>query len=95
MGIDVSRVRYLDWARQRGWIPPREQINYSLLPEKFGKQRFDLQLTFRNRVVRWAFDRPWAIRLFWDSWFADLFHKLLYAMAGNPVREEIRSLRNQ
>lgn len=95
MGIDISRVRYLDWARQRGWIPAREQINYSLLPEKFRKQRFDLQLTLRNRVVRWAFDRPWAITLFWDSWFADLFHKLLYTMTGNPVRDEIRSLHNQ
>ncbi len=95
MGLEVSRVRHLIAAHRRGWIPPAEQIVYNTPPESFHTRRFYLQRTLRNLVVSWAFDRPWAITLFWNSWFADQFHKVLYAVVGNPVHDEVGLLRTQ
>jgi uncharacterized protein (DUF362 family) len=89
MDLDIKNIRYLDKGIQRGMVPHAEQLEFSTHPDEFREHTFNLNLTFRNRVVRWAFYRPWAIRLFWNSWFADQLHKLLYALAGNPVEEEV------
>jgi uncharacterized protein (DUF362 family) len=89
MGLKMKEIRYLERGVKCGAVPPLNQIEFSTPPEKFAIHSFKLQLTMRNRVVRWAFYRPWAIRLFWNSWFADQFHKVLYALSGNPVREEV------
>ncbi|MFC2030396.1 DUF362 domain-containing protein [Chloroflexota bacterium] len=89
MGLDPMRIRYLNVARRQGWIPPLEEIEHNDSPDSFYAQRFYLQLTLRNRIVRWAFDRPWAIKLSWNSWFADQFHKTLYAVTGSKVHEDI------
>lgn len=95
MGLDITRVRYLNLACQKGWIPPGDQIQYNVQPSTFYTQRFYLKRTLRNWIVWWAFHRPWAITLFWNSWFADLLRIFLYAIAGNPVREEIRRLHDR
>ena len=95
MGLDANHVRHLAVAKRHGWIPATSLIEHNTSPDNFRTATFYLQQTPRSRVVRWAFDHPLAIRIFWNSWFADLFHKLLYAMTGNSVREEISLLHNQ
>lgn len=92
MGLDTARIRYLSIARNRGLIPPEEQIEYNTQLHAFCSRHFHLKRTLRNRIVCWAFDRPWAITLFWNSRFADLFHKLLYAITGNLVRDKVNQL---
>ena len=87
MHLDISRVCYLREANRQGWIPASEEVEYNLRPELFNLQEFTLELTMRNRIVRWAFDRQWAIRLVWNSWVGDLLHKIMYAVLGNPVRD--------
>ena len=88
MGIEWRCVRHLRVASLHGWVPPDDQIMCNVPPESYRKLVFHYCPTLRSRVVAWAFDRPWAIRLFWDSWFADQFHRVLYALAGNPVDVE-------
>jgi uncharacterized protein (DUF362 family) len=88
MGLDWKQVRHLGVARDKGWVPAPEQIEYSQPLEPFTSQLFYLRQTPRSSIVRWAFDRPWAIRLFWNSWFADQFHKVLYGIAGNQVHSD-------
>ena len=90
MRLNALDIRYLAAARHKGWIPAPVDIGYNtpLLP--FCNRKFRLRRTPRNWVVWWAFDRPWAIKLFWNSRFADLFHKVLYRVTGNPVQNEIK-----
>jgi uncharacterized protein (DUF362 family) len=88
MQLAIEKIRYLHLARQRGWIPEKSQIGFNQSPEPFSR-KYSLHLTPRSRLVRFAFDRPWAIRLFWNSWISDLLHKILYAIAGNKVKEAI------
>jgi uncharacterized protein (DUF362 family) len=95
MGLDITRVRYLSFACQKGWIPLTDQIKYNVQPSIFYSQQFYLKRTLRNRIVSWAFYRPWAINLFWISWFAGLLRIFLYAIAGNPVRKDIRRLHDR
>lgn len=94
MGLDYSRIRYLAKAQQRGWIPPDNQIVSNVRAEALRTTPFTLKLTPRNRVVRWAFDRRWAVNLLWNSRLSGLLHSVLYAVAGNPVQEEIGRLRD-
>ena len=89
MGLDIKNIRYLNMGVDTGRVPEELQLEYSTPPIQFRKHPFQLQLTLRNRIVRWAFYRPLAIKLFWNSWFADQFHKVLYAFTGNPVEEEM------
>jgi hypothetical protein len=89
MGLDIYRVRYLDLACQLGRVPEFGEIEYNKSLDSFRTHDFHLKLTLRNRVVRWAFNYPWAISLFWNSWFGDQFHKALYAIAGNPLQDDI------
>lgn len=89
MGIPLTRVRHLSVARAKGWVPSEELVRYNQPPEHFAGPTFTLQQNPRSAVVRWAFDRPWAIRLFWNSWFAEQFHKLLYAATGNRVHADM------
>jgi uncharacterized protein (DUF362 family) len=95
VGLDITRVRYLNLACKKGWIPLADQIQYNVQPSTFYTQRFYLRRTLRNWIVSWAFNRPWAITLFWNSWFADLLHIFLYAVAGNPIQEEIRRVHDR
>ena len=95
MELDITQVRYLDLARQKGLIPLADKIQYNIHPRIFNTQRYYLKHTLRSRIVSWAFYHPWAITLFWNSWFADLFRIFLYAVVGNPVREEIRRLHDR
>jgi len=95
MQLDVSCVRYLGVADRQGWIPPSNKIKYNAAPLSFCVQRFHLDQSLRKRVVRWAFDHPRAITLFWDSWFADQLHKVLYAITGNVVYDDIRRLQSE
>ncbi len=95
MGLDITKVRYLNLARQKGCIPLADKIQYNIQPSTFYTPRFYLKRSLRSRIVAWAFYRPWAITLFWNSWFADLLRIFLYAVAGNPVREEIGRLHDR
>jgi uncharacterized protein (DUF362 family) len=89
MGLNPEKLRHLRaWEREQG-SAVRGHIDFNREPSLFQKEQFYLKRTTRNRVVAWAFDRPWAITLFWNSWFADQFHKVLYAVTGNEVRDEI------
>lgn len=90
MGLNFSRVRHLQVAKQLGWIPELSQIQYNQSPDIFAYKNFYLKRSVRNWVVWWAFDHPWAIKLFWNSWFADLAHKIFYAVAGNQVKDSVK-----
>jgi uncharacterized protein (DUF362 family) len=95
MRLNVNRIRYLRHAQLQGWIPDDERIAYNELPEHFMSRRFFLQRSLRNWVVCWAFDRPFAIKLFWNSWFADFLHKVLYTITGNPVKTAVTKFRGE
>lgn len=89
MGLDIEKVHYLMHARKLGILPDWSEIEFNQDLNKFCTHDFYLRRSIRNRVVAYAFDRPWAIHLLWDSWFADIFHKILYAVAGNPIKKSI------
>jgi uncharacterized protein (DUF362 family) len=77
MGLDIKRVRYLNFACEKGWIPLNDEIQYNVQPSNFYSESFYLKRTLRNLIVSWAFDRPWATNLFWSSWFASMLRIFL------------------
>ena len=93
MGLDVRKVRYFMHARRLSVLPKWSEVELNRDLKEFCSQEFYLRRTFRNKVVCFAFDRPLAIRLLWNSWFGDILHEILYAVAGNPVHEELERLR--
>lgn len=95
MGFKIENVRYLKHADNKGWIPAYNEIEFNRPPTSFDLPAFTLKLNLRNRAVRWAFDRPWAIRLIWNSWFGDILHKLIYAVLGNPIKSAAASVEKQ
>lgn len=90
MGLNYREIRYLRLAEICGWIPPIEDMEMNTSPEDFCNQKFYLKRTLRSSVVSWAFDHPWAVNLIWNSSFGNLFHKLLYSVAGNPVHDTVK-----
>jgi uncharacterized protein (DUF362 family) len=89
MDISPARVRHLVHWHIFNNAKMDRSIQYNASPESFRRMSFRLERTVRNHVVAWAFDRPWAIRLFWNSWFAERFHQVLYAVTGNTVQEDM------
>ncbi len=85
MRLNPAAIPYLLRGRQLGY-PWRADVveDRSTGPT----HQFELHRTLRNRLVAAAFPRQWAVDLIWDSRLGDLAHRVLYALAGNPVARE-------
>jgi len=94
MGINYNNIRYLRFASKNGWIPPEENTKINISPDIYYDQKFYLKRSLRSRFVCWAFDRPWAVKMIWDSLLGAYIHRLLYLIAGNPVKDIVKEMEN-
>jgi len=89
MGIPIQQVSHLHYASRLSGINGLSEIRLNMMPAQLRPRAFYLKRTLRNYVVVFAFDRPWAIKLLWDSKAGDFIHKVLYAVSGNLVAQDV------
>lgn len=89
MRIEALRVKHLNTEGALDQLA----VNVNVVPEALSRYGFTLHRTLRNWLVVFAFSRPWATWLLWDSRLGDWLHRVLYAIRPNPVRDEIEALR--
>ncbi|RJR34089.1 MAG: DUF362 domain-containing protein [Deltaproteobacteria bacterium] len=91
MRLDANKV----WHLHSEDATTRDSLETNCVAETFARHTFKLHRPLRSWVVVFAFNRPWAIRLIWDSKIGDLLHRIMYAITGNPTRDDIQAMKSK
>lgn len=88
MGFPWRRVRHLRLAAAMGDMPTDlGEIACNIPPREAGGRVFQLHRTTRNWIALVGFRSRFITWLGYESWFGTaVIHRVLYAIAGKPVR---------
>jgi len=88
MGYSWTKVPHLKRAVALGDMPSKlDDLTCNILPSAIKKRDFVLRRTFRNYIALAGFKSRFITWLGYEAWFGRvLLHKILYAVAGKPVK---------
>jgi uncharacterized protein (DUF362 family) len=90
MGCDWRRVGHLRRAAEAGRMPRNlSEIMSNVNPEESRRHVFVLNRTLRNYIALTGFKSRFLTWLGYESWFGRVaLHRLLYLVAGRPVKPQ-------
>jgi uncharacterized protein (DUF362 family) len=93
MGFSWRSVRHFRRAVNLGDMPSLlDNIQYNILPSEARTHTFHLKRTLRNYIALAGFYSRFLTWFGYESWFGRMvLHKILYAIAGSPVKRKTLS----
>ena len=88
MGYSWQKVQHLKRAVELGDMPSQlDDLTYNIPPSAIKERDFVLRRTFRNYIALAGFKSRFITWLGYEAWFGRIvLHKILYAVAGKPVK---------
>ncbi|KAF0135185.1 MAG: hypothetical protein FD145_11 [Candidatus Saganbacteria bacterium] len=87
MGMDLKKIKHYKKAYKKGLIPKIEKININQSYETFKSDKFYLKRDVWNYLALSAWIHPWINHFFYESFAADLLHKIMYTFRKKPISD--------
>jgi uncharacterized protein (DUF362 family) len=87
MKVDLRRIKHYKKVFKKGLVPRVEDIKVNQDPKKFTSNRFYLKRDMWNYLALSAWLHPWINHFFYESFAADLLHKIMYTFRKRPISD--------
>ncbi|MFA4884182.1 MAG: DUF362 domain-containing protein [Candidatus Margulisiibacteriota bacterium] len=87
MGVDLKRVLHYRLPYKNKLVPKISEISLNQDFKKFASGKFYLKRDIWNYLALSAWLHPWINHFFYESFAADLLHKIMYTFRKRPISE--------
>ncbi len=87
MKVDLRKVKHYKKVYKAGLVPDEKDIMINQDYEKFATDKIYLKRDMWNYAALTAWKHPWINHFFYESFAADLLHKIMYTFRKRPISD--------